>query len=459
MLLRSWETALECNFPELNDILQKAEFDPESTRVELVERITELTPQRRKEIKETFFFEETVEGDFESDELSGSSTAKICTLLGIAKDDCWTFDRAESGLADVCAAGDANISYIVDLNESGISSNRGLDVIRLLWGKKSQGTAFILTHEVSSSGEAAKEAELRNLLKESEDDPLGVPICVIAKDRLFEIDDEDRLKESLKVSIKRAGLRKNLSNVVSRTQGTVYKAFVTAAEGLLSIPPEQLEAHVFERGYKEGVSELHVVERILTSHIAQQLRGFFGTDQGVLESTRHLRALREIQLQDLKGEPDSHLAAFRLAEVWESDELINAARTPIACGDVFEVDSYEVAPQIAIRKYIVLAQPCDIALRPLGKERAQQTAFLVPLKKLSNFVASEKDAKLPLLPCKIDDHHWSCDFRSASVARMAILDLASFREDGRVRVDEGVRPRRIFWQLRAVSTQRGPPPH
>jgi hypothetical protein len=437
LLLNSWEIAAECDFPELNEIISKAKYGVDAVRVDLIEGLVRLTSKRRSEIRAKFFAHEAAEGLSAVEELSDPTIRKICTLLGVRVGDRWTFDKAEDGLEKLCSDGDADISYIVDLNDTSSSETRGLEILRLLWDKKSKGTAFILTHEAAVEGEASKETELRNILARDGKNALGVPICVISKGRLFEAQDERDLEEELKISIKRAGLRRNLSEVVFRAQDTVRTAFGSAATALLSVPPEQLEEHVFERGYKEGVSELHVVERILTSHIAQELRQFFGTDIDVLSNVRRLRALRAIQLKSVNVQPDPNLAAFRLAEVWESDRLINSAYTPIACGDVFETDLHEKSAKGSMRKFILLAQPCDIALRPSGKERAQRTAFLVPLKKLAGDVSFEKEASLPLLPCKLGTDSWACDFRSAAAVKLAVLDLASFRADGRVRVDEG----------------------
>lgn len=78
---------------------------------------------------------------------------------------------------------------------------------------------------------------------------------------------------------------------------------------------EQLEAFVFERGYKEGVSELHVVERILTGQIAHDVRLFFGTDNAALSSAFRLRELRDIPLSTAGMKPDENLARFRMAEI------------------------------------------------------------------------------------------------------------------------------------------------
>jgi hypothetical protein len=82
-------------------------------------------------------------------------------MLGVVAEDRWTFEKADQDLPGLCAKGDAELSYVVDLNESGGSTTRGLDMLRVLWNGKSQGTVFILTHETSISGEAKIEQELR----------------------------------------------------------------------------------------------------------------------------------------------------------------------------------------------------------------------------------------------------------------------------------------------------------
>jgi hypothetical protein len=178
--------------------------------------------------------------------------------------------------------------------------------------------AFILTHEADKKGEVQKEAELLGLMET--DEALQIPICVVAKERLLTPDEDGDVAEDLMIAVKRAALRKSLSAVVYSAKDVVAAAFDVAAKALLSVPPEQLEEYVFERGYKEGVSELHVVERILTSQIAQKLRTFFGTNDAVLTGAQRLRELRGITLASAVIEADPRLAEFRLAEVgvWRS---------------------------------------------------------------------------------------------------------------------------------------------
>jgi len=176
-----------------------------------------------------------------------------------------------------------------------------------------------------------------------------------------------------------------------------------------------------------------VVERAITAHLGKEAREFFGGDEQVLASVQRLRALRAIPLDCTPTPPEPHLAAFREAEVWEAEELLNRALTPIACGDVFELDSEEQATRKSKQRFILLGQPCDISLRP-EEERKQDTGFLVPLKNKS--MPNKADLKAPLLPFTLHGSQWACDFRNASVVRLSILDLASFRPDGRVRVDD-----------------------
>jgi hypothetical protein len=434
LLTNSLETAIACDFAELNDALAQHEYDADASRAAIAQILADLPVERVAAIKAAFFAKEGEGKDFATGELSAAAIDKACTLLGVADGDRWTFDKADRELAALCQGGDPELSYVVDLNEAGGSKTRGLEVLRTLWNEKSSGTAFILTHETDIAGEAKSEFELRAQLTDL--GGLGVPLCVIAKERLYDnSEDADAMAEALRIGVKRAGLRKSVHDVLHEAQKTLHQAIDDAANNLLSVPPEQLEAHVFERGYKEGVSELHVVERAITAHIGKNAREFFGTDGKVLDNAKRLRALRGITLKPVAMLPDPHLTAFREAEVWESDELLNRALTPIACGDVFEVDPDESATAASKQKFVLLGQPCDISLRPDKKKRAQDTAFLVPLK--NKTVEGKLDPKAPLLPFTLRGEQWACDFRNASVVKLSILDLASFRADGRVRVDEG----------------------
>jgi hypothetical protein len=302
----------------------------------------------------------------------------------------------------------------------------------MLHAKKAQSTAFILTHAATAQGEAAKESDLRGLVA-GEQHSLQMPICVIAKKRMEDAKSKDELDHELLVSIKRASLRKSMSQVLSATGSVVEASLRDTAKGLLSVPPEQLEEYVYERGHMEGVSELHVVERIITSQIGKRLQNFFGTDQRAQESASRLRKLRGVKIGRASGAPHPTLVQYRQDEVFESAELINNSYAPISCGDVFAVDRHEKDLKKVSAMFVVLAQSCDIALRPTKQFRNKETAVLVPLVKMKE---QEDPNGLGVIPCDLMGAKWRCDFDRATHVSVPVLDLASFRTDGRVRLDE-----------------------
>jgi len=442
LLIKSIEITRACAFPELAVPLERFEYEPERAEEDIAQILADAGPARVATIKDGFFKKEAENSDRGTVELGADEVSRACALLGVAEGDQWTFAMASRHLDALCKDGnDAGISYIVDLHEAGGSDTQGVEILRTLKGNNSAGTAFILTHETNRAGESTLEDQLRTMLAADGGDKFGFPMCVVAKDRLYDDPgNSSALEQGLSIGIKRAGLRRTVHDVLLAARGQAEVAFEAAALGLLSVPPEQLESHVFERGFKEGVSELHVVERAVTAHISQHLRNFFGQDASVRQSIRNLRALREIKLTPVPMAPDPNLMAFREAEVWESDALINSAYAPIACGDVFETDPEEDGTRKLDRRFLLLAQPCDISLRPVDNERAEDTAFLIPIKRketADNDARNDRKAKAPLLPFRLGGQIWTCDFRNATVANVAVLDLASFRSDGRVRVDDG----------------------
>jgi hypothetical protein len=122
----AYETALSCTFPELQAALEGYEIDPANAVQTITQILTDLDAQRIEEIRATFFARERTEKGFPTNELSSDAIAIACQLLGVAAEDRWTFEKADQDLPGLCAAGDAELSYAVDLNESGGSPTCGL---------------------------------------------------------------------------------------------------------------------------------------------------------------------------------------------------------------------------------------------------------------------------------------------------------------------------------------------
>lgn len=453
MLWQNIETTKQCAFPELRDAVAAFEFNPDDALPDMRQILADVGQPRRDEINQEFLKRQQVIDQDPVDELTTDAIERACKLLGVQEADRWSFEGVDARLKELCGAGDDAVSYMIDLKDSagGKDDTRGLDIVVALQGLGSKGTAFILTHEATEADEADTEKRLLESLEA--EDAKAVALCVVSKHRIAADTQTEAVEEALRVAIKRAGLRRSVHEVLVRARAEVSVSFGLAASSLLRIAPEQLDSHVVDRAYREGVSELHVIERALTGFISQQIRMMFGTDDAVLKASERLRDLREIPLVATGNVSAPELAAFSKAELWESASLINAALAPIACGDVFEVDSTEpTAKSAKARKFVLLGQPCDVALRPEGKRNGTVATLVEIIETDTKSVGKEKEYTLPVT---MDGKYLVCDFRSSATVLLSILDLASFRKDGRISYEEGQeKPNGLLPGLKSIYATR-----
>ena len=437
ILIEHADMALPICRGALQESLRKIVDGDDAGNAELDQEVANLPEQDRTALLRAVLKEAENNGQ---DELSDEQIESVCKHLSIAGSDRWPFDGAEAQMRALAKdGGDAEISYVIDLNDAlGAADNlRGLDLLRSLHEAKSKATALLLTHFATKTDEAEKELALRDELSK---EALGVaPVCVIAKERLDAVGDaaltEDgrhgAVAEALRIAIKRAGLRRNVHEVLVRVQDHIDKAFKAASNDLLAVPPEQLDEYVIGRAHAEGVSELHVVERALTASMSESFRHLFSVDTETRRNEQRLRQLRGIELGMNPATHHEKLESFRRQEVWEPEELVNKGGSPLACGDVFEV----TGPSGSSHRFILLVQPCDVTLRPNG-ERDADAGFLIQLKEvpIADDAPKLKQIRLPFL---LEGKQWACELRKTTSVRLALLDLVSFRTDGRLQYDDG----------------------
>ena len=417
-----------------------------------VERLRDLlassTPAERVSLKDRLLDRLAAAEHTDGRELDSTSVNRACDLMGVAPEDRWTFDGAERRVTELCRAGDAEVAYVVDIKDERDNSERGLEILKALVRGSSVGVAFILTHEAAVDTEARREQDInRKVTSLDAASQRSMPFCLVAKARLgAAISSPVMMADGLEVAIKRAGLRKAVHAVLRGARQQVQRSFDEAQSLLMDVQPEQFERYVIRRCHGEGGSELHVIERALTAHMGFGLRTLFGQEDMQAEMTR-LRSLQSIKLPGIEDASSVSLEPFRRHEVWEGEELINLSLAPIAPGDVFELDRLEKATASSSKRFVLLGSACDMQLRSTGK-RLLSSAYLVPListppgsaatrKKVPpQDVDTEPSAKA-WLPFSLDGDELYCEFYKVAEVNMAVLDLASFRPDGRVRFDEG----------------------
>ncbi len=455
-----------CDFPELQEAFARSRFDGDEAvadeagfEFDVIQALTNLSQTRRDEISQIYLAAEREAEGSPVPEMTTETIRAACDMLAISDGDRWSFEgverRVRQAVTSYCE-GDDEVGYIIDLKDdrtSGIENHRGLEILKVLAGEGSRATAFVLTHETTKKKEVELERDLVQQLDASAD---KFPFCVISKERLTgDTVEVGRLEETFVVAIKRAGLRRSVFEALGEVDAVVERSLAEAKRRLMRIPPERLNQYVVEVGFLEGLSELHIIERALTAHMASDIRDVFGRSGRIRASNQRVRHLRDVELPSADGPDDEDLIHFRNAETWESDALINNSFSPISCGDVFEIDDDGKPRTGARRRFIVLSQACDLQIRHDG-ERTARTAVMVPLRyKGVDEPSPQAKVQECLVQCRLDGQTVVCNLRSATPVSLALLDLATFRDDGRVRFDSGqVQPEALLPGQRAVYRAR-----
>ena len=433
-LVENEDVIAELGFEELTSAVANSEFDADRSALRTL--IEEASQNKIDQIRDALLGAIARRGGV--NEFTNVFVVKVRELLNVGEGDCWDFVDANGHIDALCAAPTAKVACIVDLNNAlGGDAEAGLAVLRHLSEKNFGGTVFMLSHEANLSSEAELEKSLRNRLvgeNASRDIP---PVCVISKERFQDPSNEEALRESLCIALKRAGLRRSLHDVLGSLKEKMVEAFTVAQDTLYGLAPEQLDRYIVDMGYDEGLSELNVVERAVTAQMSSEIRKELGVSKMALESASRMRTLRTIKLKPVSAEKaEESLSFFRRLEIWEDATLINEGLSPLASGDVFAYDKIEFNAQDRksrrVQRFLLLGQPCDLQLRSNGARRSG-TALLIPLTAHDPDNQANCDRlKKPLLPFKIHDQQYAIDFGEVATVRLSILDLACFRKDGRV---------------------------
>ena len=360
------------------------------------------------------------------EDLNTETANAVCTMLGIKDEDRIGF---EDGLAFVNVSegtGSANLAIIVDMQNAfqgvNLGDQAGLKVLDAIYGRDGEEMVFVLTHEAAVETESEKEAQIVDQLKGAQRFP-----CVISKSRLQKKSGED-LSVELNVALKRSALRREVYKVGKHAQQVVSEAVGMTRDIMCRIPPEELDHAFVQRAIKEGVSDLHMIERIISGQISKSVQKMFIDDR---EMHDRMRMLRGIGIGEPSVQRHDVIEQFRFDEIWDDGAFLAAGRAPLALGDVFET----VADGTK-RQFVLLGQPCDLALRSNGR----RSAIAGDLLSFAEATDDEKKNTVYAGRKSIDllvgagGRFLRFNFRHASPAQLAILDLATFSPDGNVAI-------------------------
>lgn len=245
-------------------------------------------------------------------------------------------------------------------------------------------------------------------------------------------------------TLKFAALSPDFTELKRKTKEIIAAAATAAADRVETVSIYDLDHIVFQVSADEGLWEPDMLFRLHAMFHRLESRRL-AHDGGALEAiAAKLRTVSGIPTRcDLLPTPDSAWALQR-EELYERDDHINRNHLPLELGDIFERVGADSA-----KKYILLAQPCDLMVRGDGKRHPElhrvPIAEVVPAENTPHY--SEEMPYFDASPSK----KWFVKLKTVHFVRGCLLDLCVFNQDGvaRLTVDgnapAGMRP---AWKAR-----------
>src|SRR5690606_10187927 len=206
-----------------------------------------------------------------------------------------------------------------------------------------------------------------------------------------------------------------------------------AAKRIEQISPKTFNHIVQKSSLKEGIWEINTLFRlygILSKE--ENLRYISNPAQRTSfnDSIKNIREIDKISTGYHSSITNEQLITLRESEVYLASELINPLHLPISNGDIFKIKNKE---------YILLVQPCNLALRAMdgfcGKRAYNyNNGLLIPLKE-GDFKKLNSPAVEQVIKPGLKETVKYADFSGYKNIPLDLLDLVVFNESGEAVLD------------------------
>jgi hypothetical protein len=150
-------------------------------------------------------------------------------------------------------------------------------------------------------------------------------------------------------------------------------------------------------------------------------------------SLSKIRQIEKIKTGGLTPFDKAQIKSLREKEVYIKSDILNQLHFPISNGDIFLINN---------KRYILLGQPCNLALRSngkrdIGRNKIYNTGFLLELEEISRETLNKlKGGQLFTIGIieNNDPSSLNCEivrFQSFNTISLSPLDLTVYNEDGR----------------------------
>jgi hypothetical protein len=322
--------------------------------------------------------------------------------------------------------------FIVDreFRVDGATVLAGDEILRdLVDAREGDANVVMLTHSRPAAGLEALRTELAATLK--------LPVqrfSVMAKGGDGQA--EARLSKSVRVLM----THQTCFNMLERIANAMVAGIEAARNELAGQSVYDLDQVIFERSLEEGASEADVLARLVMLRQRMAVDDMLAKDRDCFVQIHALRELRAIAEWSPDGDesrgPLTLLPNWRRHEVFDDGELVNLRHSPISCGDVFRAKDAQCV-------WVLLAQPCDIAVRSDGNRKFEEAVLVkarpIPPRTTKAEAGAPRGAgghaegpsqRYFKLPGLLGESEWQLDFIDWGSVSLRCLDLAAFNADG-----------------------------
>ncbi|WP_139114831.1 hypothetical protein [Rhizorhabdus dicambivorans] len=231
---------------------------------------------------------------------------------------------------------------------------------------------------------------------------------------------------------------RTLINTYCETMKTLAKdglreALDAALKRFDDIDPLAFEHIIVNSSEEEGVSELETLLRLYAIVHKDEAKRVILREAEFLkfaDAATGVKAVADIS-RELTAETQAHLNLLRAQELHDGPELVNGYNDPLRNGDVFEIGEGN-----DLGLFVLIAQPCDIMVRPGGK-RVRENNFKVAVICPLTLDPAEVEAEPPHLKHFIPNFGDKGDvtaavlFKRGTVVNLNVLDLTVLDKNGR----------------------------
>jgi len=304
-----------------------------------------------------------------------------------------------------------------DLGGEGAQAQRGINIIAALLARNDAGELIcgLLTHTVTPETQPRRWKELGQEHNIPLDQFLVIPKQYLPKDPVM-------FAQTLKL----LALLPDFAQLKEKAKTVMTEASIKAAARVDDINIYDLDYIVFQVSSTEGLWEPDMLFRLHNLFHRLESRKL-AHEGGELETiASKLRALSNIPTVTITM-PESSTWAIQQKELYESAEYLNGNHLPLEVGDIFERTDSE-----SKKRYILLAQPCDLMVRSDGK-RSPEIAR-VPVAEVIRRSEPPKQSSEMAYFGNSPNERWYVNLKQVHQVRICVLDLCVFNENGLAKI-------------------------